>query len=100
MIQPELNGGKLTREQIDRLAETPSATASSISGLDQKNTGIFLQSILRAIYGDPLSEMPAHQRFIAARKHAAIDPSCLLLEPRCAPALEFSVHTVFARPAF
>lgn len=36
MIQPELNGGKVSRDQIQRLADTPTATALTISGLEQK----------------------------------------------------------------
>lgn len=35
LVQPEMNGGKVTREQIATIAQHPGATALTISGLDQ-----------------------------------------------------------------
>ncbi len=37
LIQPEINGGKVSLDELKRLADSPTATALTISGLEQKS---------------------------------------------------------------
>ena len=69
-IQPELNGGKISQEELTRLADSPLATTLTISGLEQKTfeflcknfgtqfTAIHFWKCPRIVDLSPLEDMP------------------------------------------